>query len=110
MQSQHGVVQLDMRRQNFLEICLGHIECGGFAMCVGIVRAPVAVEDGDVAKPNARLDIGEGDQFARYGGRADTDRPFGAGDPLLRRFSAGCNEFAVFVPFDVSASKYVVPE
>ena len=79
-------------------------------MRVGIVRAPVAVENGHVAKPNARFDIREGDQFARYRGGADTNRSFGAGDPLLRRFSAGCNEFAVFVPFDVSASKYVVPE
>ena len=66
MQTQHGFVQLDVNCQDFAEICLGHAKNGGFAMRVGVVRTPVAVEYGNVAKPYPGLYIGQCDLFARY--------------------------------------------
>jgi hypothetical protein len=79
-------------------------------MRIGIVRAPVAVEDRHVAEPDARLHIGQRDLLARERGRADAHRALGAGDPLLGRVAAGGDQVAVLVAFDVGASKDVVPQ
>jgi hypothetical protein len=94
--------------QNFLEVGLGHAQDGGVAMCIGIVRAPVAVEDGHVAKPDARLHIGQRDLLARDGGGAHPHRAARAGNPLLGRVAAGGYEAAVLEAFDVGASQDVV--
>ena len=99
-----------MGGQDFFEIGFGDTHDGAFAVGIGIVRAPVAVQDGDFAKPDARFDIGEGDLLARNRGRADPYRAFGAGNPFLGWIATGTNQFAVFVTFDVSASKNVVSE
>ena len=65
MQAQQGFVQLGMQGQNFLEIGLGDAQNRAVAVGIGVVRAPVPVEDGDIAKPDARLHIGQGDLLAR---------------------------------------------
>ena len=98
-----------MRRQNSLEIVPGHTQNGGVAMRVSIVGAAVAVQNGHIAKPNAGLDVGEGDLFARQRGSADPNRALGAGDPFFGRVPASGDQIAVLESFDVSASKYVVP-
>jgi hypothetical protein len=108
MQAQHRVVELDVLRQDFLEVGLGHVQRGGVAVSVAVVRATVSVEDRHIAKPNARLHIGQGDLLARYRGRAHAHRTLGAGDPLLGRVAPCRKHVAIFVSFDVSASKYVV--
>ena len=59
MQAQHCFVELGVRRKNFLEVGLGHAQDGGVAVRIGIVGAPVAIEDGHLAKPHARLHIGQ---------------------------------------------------
>ena len=110
MEPQHGFVQLDMGCQNFLEIRFGHAQDRTVAMGVGIVGTAVAVEDGYIAEPDTRLDVGEGDLLARDGGGTDPHRTFGAGNPFLWRVAARCNQFAVLVSLDVCASEYVVSQ
>jgi len=68
LKAQHGFVELDVLGQNFLEVGLGHIQGGGVAVCIAIVRAPVAVEDRDIAKPDAWLHVSQRDLFARHRG------------------------------------------
>jgi hypothetical protein len=96
--------------QDLAEIGLRHAQDGGVAMRIGIVRAPVAVEDRHVAKPDARLHIGQRDLLARDRGGADPHRAARAGNPLLRRVATRGDQFAVLEPFDVSASEDVVPQ
>ncbi len=103
-------VQLDVHGQNFLEIGLGHAQDGGVAMGIGIVGAPVAVEDRHVAKPDARLDVGQRDLLARDRGRTHPHRTLGAGNPLLRRLAAGSDQVAVLEAFDVGTSQNVVSQ
>lgn len=110
MQAQHGFVELGVRGQNFLEVCLGHAKNGGVAVRVGIVRAPIPVEDGHVPKPDARLHIGQRDLLARDGGGADPHRAARAGNPLLGRIAAGGYEAAVLEAFDVCTSEDVVSQ
>jgi hypothetical protein len=53
-------------------------------MGMRIVGARHPVEQGDVAEPGARLDVGEGDLLARERDRAHAHRAERAADPLLR--------------------------
>jgi hypothetical protein len=108
MQPQQRLVQLGVRGQDLLEVGLGHAQDGGVAMRIRIVRAPVAVEDGHVADPDARLHVGQRDLLARHRGRADAHRTQRTRDPVFRRLAAGGDQLGVFVAFDVSASKDVV--
>jgi len=93
-----------MRGQYFFEIGLGHAIYRGFAMRVGIVGAPVAIENGYVAKPNPWLHVGQGNLFARYRDRADPHRPLGAGNPFFGRLAPRTDQVAVFESFDIGAS------
>jgi hypothetical protein len=86
VQAQHGFVELHAGPES-LEIGLGHAQDGGVAMGIGIVRAPVAVEDRHIAEPDARLHIGQRDLLAVM--EVELTAPhLGAGDPLLGRFAA----------------------
>ena len=95
MQAQQGFVQLCVFGQNFLEIGFRHAQNRALAVRIGIVRASVAVEDGDIAKPDAWLDIGQGDLFAGNGGRTDAYGAAGTGNPLLRLLAAGASGDAI---------------
>ena len=65
MQTQQRLVKLCMQGQNFLEIGLGHAEDGAVAVRIGVVRAPVSVENRHIAEPDARLHVRQGDLLAR---------------------------------------------
>ena len=67
MQAQHGFVKLDTKRQNLAEFGLGNAQNGSFTLGIGIVGAPIAVKYRDVAKPDARPKISQGDLFAGNG-------------------------------------------
>jgi hypothetical protein len=110
VQAQHGLVQLLVRGENLAEIGLGHAQDGGVAVRIGIVRTPVAVEDGHVAEPDAGFHVGQRDLLARDRRGAHTHRSLGAGDPFLGRIAACGDELAVPVAFDVGASKNVVSQ
>ena len=75
---------------------------------VGRVRAPIAIEHRHIAKPDARLDIGERDLLARQRGGADAHRTLGARQPFFGRVAAGGDQATILVAFDVGASQYVV--
>jgi hypothetical protein len=79
-------------------------------MRIGVVGAPVAVEDRHIAEPDARLHIGQRDLLARDRGGAHPHRALGTGNPFLGRIAAGGDQVAVLVAFDVGASEYVVPQ
>ena len=64
MKPKEGFVQFDMVGENFFEICFGNAQGRAFAVGVGVMGAPVAIKNRDIAKPNAWLDIGQGDLFA----------------------------------------------
>ena len=65
MQAQHRFVEFDMQGQNFSEIGFGHAQDRAFPMGVGIVGAPVAVEDRDVAEPDSGFHIGQRNLLSR---------------------------------------------
>ena len=65
VQAQQRLVQLDVLRQQLLEVGLAHDQQRGRAVRVGIVRARQAVEQRDVAEPGAGLDVGQRDLLAR---------------------------------------------
>ena len=79
-------------------------------MRIGIVRAPVAVENRHVAEPDAWLHIGQRDLLARDGGGAHPHRTTRAGNPLFGRIPAGGNQAAIFEAFDVGTSQNVVAQ
>ena len=110
MQAQHGFVQFDMSGQYFAKVGFGDTQNSGLAVGIGVVGAPVAVKDRHIAKPDARLDIGQGDLLARYGGGADTHRTFGAGDPFLWGLTPGGNQVAVSKPFDIGTAQDVMAQ
>ena len=64
MQAQHRLIQLDVHGQNFLEIGFCHAQGGGVAVRIGVMGAPVAVKNADIAKPNAWLHIGQSNLLA----------------------------------------------
>ena len=97
-----------MVRQYFLEICLGNVQNGRLSVRIHIVRAPVAVKNRHIAKPNAWLHIGQGDLFARDGGRTHPQCAHGAGKPSLRRLSTHGDQLTVTVALDVSAAQNIV--
>jgi hypothetical protein len=65
VQAQQRVVQLAVLRQQLLEVGLAHAQQRRLAVGVGIVGAWQAVEQRDVAEPDAGLAIGERDLLAR---------------------------------------------
>ena len=110
MQAQQRFVQLDMLLEYFAQVGTGHTQNGGDPVGIGIVRASVAVEDGDIAKPDARFYVGQGDLLARKRGGTDPHSPASARNPLLGNIASGGNQVAVFVAFHVGASEYVVSQ
>ena len=75
-------------------------------MGIGVVCAPIAVENGHIAKPYARFDIGQCDLLARDGGGADAHSTFGTRRSALFWWVATRgNQLAIAVTFDVGTSK-----
>jgi hypothetical protein len=110
VQAQHGFVQLHVLAQDLAQVAARHAQDGGVPMRIGVVRAPVAVEDRHVAEPDARLHIGQRHLFARDRRGAHPHRAHGTGNPFFGRIAAGGDQLAVLVAFDVGASEYVVPQ
>ncbi|MNW03671.1 hypothetical protein D3C71_1996400 [compost metagenome] len=77
-------------------------------MRIGVVRAPVPIEDRHIAEPDAWLHIRQRDLLARDGRGAHPHCAPGARNPLLGRIAACGDEAAVLVAFDVCTSEDVV--
>ena len=65
MQAQHRLVKFGVYCKNFPEIGFGYAQNRAVAMGIGIVRAPVAVENCYIAEPDAGFDISQRDLLAR---------------------------------------------
>ncbi len=110
LQPHQRFVQLHVHAENLLEVVAGHAKQGGRAMRVGIVRPLVAVEHGHIAKPHARLHVGQRDLLARERGRTHAHRALGDRCPFGGRVAAGDDEVAILESLDVGASEYVVTQ
>jgi hypothetical protein len=54
--------------QNLFEISFGNAKGGAFSVRIGIVGAPVAIKNTDIAKPDPWFDIRQCDMLARQRG------------------------------------------
>src|SRR5204862_5697166 len=85
VETKQRLVQLDVVREELLEVGLANDEQRRRAVRVGIVRSRHTVEEGDVAEPGARLDVGERDLLAGEGNRADPNCDACGAAPFLGR-------------------------